>query len=94
MALKWPSIPDPGVTTESLLEPVRALKAAVEMILGLRAGAPGRVPVVYRDYMKPGITPSPIPKTQLVDGDLFIDLSNNRKLNYWDGALGAWIPTT
>lgn len=91
---KWPTIPDPGTTTDSLFEPVRALKMLVEMIIGLRGGAPARLPVVYRDYFKPGSSQSQVPLSQIKDGDFFIDRANADKLNYWDAAVGAWKPTT
>lgn len=94
MALKWPTIPDPGTTTDSLFEPVRSLKMVVEMIVGIRGGAPARIPTVYRDYFQPGSSQSSVPKSQLKDGDLFVDRSNNNKMNIYDGSLGAWVPTT
>lgn len=90
----WPTLPTLGNTTESRDGLLRSLKNVLEMMLGQRGGAPAPIPVVYRGYFMPGSSQSTVPRSQLKDGDLFIDLSNNYKLNFWDGPYGLWRPTS
>lgn len=91
---KWPTIPDPGTTLESLVEPVKVMKSLLQMITGQQGGSPAPVPCVYRSLIAPGAVNSPIPKIQLKDSDIWINLASSAKLNYWDGDLKIWVPTT
>lgn len=92
--LKWPQIPEPVQDPETHLEPLKAIKQIVEMIIGQRGGAPVPMARTFITVIKPGASNSPYTVRELQAGDLWINTGNNAKLNYWDAGTQVWIPTT
>jgi len=92
--LKWPTLTEPGNTTESHIEPLRALKMIAELVTGQRAGSPVTIARVFRTDVRPGAQNSTVQIFDLRDNDLWIDTGNSNKLKFWDAATEVWIPTT
>jgi hypothetical protein len=94
VAINQPTIPDPAQDPATHYEPIKALKEAVELLTGQRGGALAPLSRMFIINIPPGNPNSGISKTLLRKGDLWIDTSNNSKLNYWNAATKVWVPTT
>lgn len=93
MSLKrWPTIPDPTQDVTQQVTVLQSLKNVVEMITGQRAGAPAPMVRLYKTYVAPGSTSSPIPIQQLRDGDLWINRTvSPPTVNFWDPSTQSWV---
>ncbi len=76
--MKYPAIPDPQTSTEALYTTVRALKIAVEMLTGQRAG--GRSAECSVQEAAP---------TNAQTGDFWVQPSAKNVLRYWNG--NQWV---
>lgn len=74
MSKTFPAIPDPIQTTDSMLETIRALKIAVELLIGVR----GTV-APTKTYMQQGY-----PTAERI-GDMWVNAYGDGKLYVWDG---------
>lgn len=81
MSKAFPGIPDPIATTDSMLNVMRVMKQAIELLVGQRGNvAPNRVFVQAS---------APTPERA---GDMWVDTVNANKLLVWDGA--GWRTVT
>ena len=80
--IKFPSIPDPGSTSDGMMDAVRAMKQSMQLLIG-QTGADHRgAPRMYIQKT--------IPKSDHI-GDLWINTETN-SLSYWNGS--NWIKLT